>query len=304
MEKFHFRKLSGAKTKLYSHTTLPGLYELVPVGTPKIHAELNNCCYFLDYVELIKVESNFYVVILHNGADLDVIRSQNEYIEETYLSLILRIVIDAITYLHSKNFFNLGLDLSNWRLLPCGSLKAKNRFSLTRYIPDAAKDFHMFKEFTEKLCEIGNLNDPEICISAQFKNFLAKVAKLNHLNNDSEPFFSQLREDKFIKKQTNPAILSDLIEDIGYLSDGSQLANKAKPDEQYEKSESSVGHQDHIEEKFVTVSNKVFDKYIEAERREGNEKNAAILDTIKKTLGSLYKSDSKKATKLLKFYIK
>lgn len=304
MENFNLYKIISGNTKLYTHCTLPGIYEFVPIKTPQVYVELSNCCYFIEYIELIDINGKSYMAILHTGCDLDILRSQNEYIEETYISLILRSVMDTIIYLHSLNFFNVNLELSNWRLLPCGSLKSKDRFSLTRFLEEREKDFCMFKFFTEILCEVGDLNDPEICVSALFKQFLAKTAVLDINNNNNKDIFFSVRENKFIKKHNNSSILADLIEKNTSPSEKSQILIRNKMEEPLKIAEPSLNHQTFIEEEFVTVSNKIFDKYIEEEQKGGSEKTSAVLKTIKKNLITLYKEDPSKALKFFKFYLK
>lgn len=298
MEHFRFQKLSSDQKKLYSHNVLPGLFEVEPINHPQVYPELSECIHFMDCVELLKHKGCFYMIIPYQGYDLSLIREENEHIEETYISLIIRTIVDALAYLHARKFFKLDLRLENWRVLPCGTLKAKDRFSLTRLISDIDKDIEGLRSFTSKLSKIKNLNDPEVCVSLLFKQFL------NCISNLDVDRFKGLRGNKFIKKCNSSNILTDLIESYVSLSELSRPTSQSKAAKFIENSFSSQGQLDIGEDEFSLIVTNVFQKSILNERANNREKVCAILENIKRSVIILYKSDPEKAFKIIKFHSK
>lgn len=294
------REIPGG-VRLYSHPPQPGLFELLPLtGAFQVHPELQDLGCFLDYADIRKSGGAATVVFAYEGSGLDTIWAQNESVEETYISLIVRSMIDAVLQLQGVYLTGLDLRLGNWRVTPEGALKAKNRFEL-RKGADPERDFQRVVGLLKQLVRVENLDDPCLCVSQVFREFLRLALELVP-RKESENKLKVLREARFLRTKTSAGVLTDLIEEAGSNSQKSAFPSK-KGEEVLEKSGSNATIGEDFSE-FTQVAEAVFRKYIEQETREGDVKVASILDNICKGLVELEMRAPGRARKVMERYTK
>ena len=301
---FSLQRTLPGPLPLYGAEGRPGLFELLPLEEAQIFPELATSSAFIDYCELRKLEGGFLAVFAHEGCSLGSIRATNDALEETYLAVITKSVLDLALSLQDLGFGGLSFELRNFRVLPNGSLKAKNRFGLFKGNSDKA-DFEGFLKLLRELYRQEDFSDPNLCISSVFKDFLRLVENFStNRELSGKQKFLRLRETRFVNCKNSQGILTDLIDDFGSISAKSISVPVAQNEELVESSASSVGHQDAKGAEFAIVVEEVFRKHIEAESKAKNLKIASMLESICKGLMELEYKSPGRGRKIIQKYLK
>lgn len=248
--------------------------------------------------------------------------NKNPGLEETYLALIIKMVIELILGLHGAGFFNIDCSSKNLLIKTSGIICLKNRLVLTRNNLDAMNDIESFVRFVKKLTNLEKLTEKEICISKNFKDFLQKTSNVPSESDQIRAYLETLLNSKFLHRKSN--ILNDLIDDLD--SDLSQpfrsdslnpsISNKLNSQDVVEGSGNSNGHRlDETTEdaklkaqatsaRMREITNEVFSKYIGPISKKNENKIANILGSIQSSLVEMEGKHPGSTLKLIKKYLK
>ena len=237
---------------------------------------------------------------------LSYILEKNPALEESYLALIIKLVIEIMQKLHASNLFGINFHTDNLVVRNCGKLCVKNPFTLKNDKRLEKEDFEELKRFSRSMANLPRFEEREICVSRNFRDFLALLDK------NQEPCFlpdilQKLMESKFLSRKG--PMLSDLLdgdEESTDLMNQSLSAQLASQDAMECSSGSNLVQQEIRKDALISaaeslrvqkITSEVFEKYWPVLTKNNGNK---VLQVVKGIESAMLQAEQKKPGVILK----
>lgn len=295
-------------------------YEKCPI--PRFSDDLTNLksLHLQHPSKIFEDESGSYAMVNFDlNRILEFILLKNSPLEETYISLIIRGMVELILNIHSHDVSGISFGLSNFFIANNARLILRNKYTLTPNSNKTFQDWTNFCDFVWKVIPLDKTGEKQISISRNFKNFLKELELIKNTNFSTQEKFKKLTSIKFLCNKNN--ILNDLIEENASIVNSGlkypiliEIKNLKELSIQ-EKSGNSFhlgfeqtkpGEILSIEkdnEKYLKTLLFVFDKYKNLEENKQKSNVVNLLNTIENSLRSMEENSPLSSLKLIKSYL-
>ena len=319
MHNYDFIKtLREDKNYLYKHKKSEKIYEVIKISEINYFPKTNNNVIFLKEKEVFKVQNNYWVILpYYKNKSLFSIDKNNNFLEETYLCLIFKNIIQIINTIHLLKLSCLNFDLNNFFINKKGDFIIKNSFEFLPFSEkEGQKDLDNFHNFIFRLSKIENIKKKDLCVSRKFKEFINIIENF-YLNpkiktNDK---ILKIQKQKFLCTKNKKIILLDLFEEEDSISSEENLSLlNLKKNDKIENSSNSAkplnlnkikSEENNLDsQKFIECINEIFKNKSIYLKKNNEFKTTKLLQSIKTILINIENKKKGSGLTFLKNYLK